>query len=845
MDDIFASAKSILVVWAPDVNPENLPMFQEKIQTKAKQARIAFENVEMLSESQRLSSSFDLILFGLVSKRDTQITIDILNELFRLLGPMGYLISHVEHTKQSQTIDLFKMCGFSSCNPLDANSSFLIENKDDNVKKLGSLWLCQKPSFDIGYSVPLRSTTDTRMGQTSSSTAGEKKTWTMEDDDLIDTDELLDENDRKKPDVKKYDCGTTSTGVRKACKNCTCGLAQELEQEEHTTAKETVKSSCGSCYLGDAFRCAGCPSRGLPPFKPGERVTVPNMSDPLVCTVIPDSYGKRVMCYYTNWSGYRPSDGRFSIQDIDPSLCTHIIYSFASVRGNDLGTTEGSDPENYKQILALKEKNPDLKVMLAVGGWNHGSGPFTQMVATEKSRQEFVENSYNFLKKYGFDGLDLDWEYPADRGSPYDDRHRFTQLVEQLSEKYKPEGLLLSAATPASPSRYDGSYEPEICKHLDFINMMTYDYTGQWERTAGHNSPLTSQKETVQHMLKKQDCTPDKLNLGMGAYGRTHQLADPSANGIGSPTVGSGAMAGAYTGESGFMSYYEVCQKLKEGWTKEWSNQHQVPYAYSGSNWVGYDDTESIALKAEYVNEMDLGGAMFWAMDLDDFRGEKCGEGKFPLINTAKDIVNGKAPSTRSTTTRTTPTTTPKPDQSDTAALYCQYCNYYECLTTPSGKQITVSRTCPTPLIYSEDKKKCVKEKELSDVQIKCSTKSRLLTTPIASTNCWDPSSFVTDSMCRFFTDCSNKRRYECPPDSSFALSVKRCVPKQNVNQLDNLQQDAIQQLIMNYMTTPEQSLFNENDLESLLKPTVQRRFCCMSPLSGRKRFIRDLARKQ
>jgi len=89
------------------------------------------------------------------------------------------------------------MCGFTSCNPLDSNSSFLIQNKDDIVKKLGSLWLCQKPSFDIGYSVPLRNT-----GQISSTTGG-KKTWTVDDDDdLIDTDQLLDENDRKKPDVK-------------------------------------------------------------------------------------------------------------------------------------------------------------------------------------------------------------------------------------------------------------------------------------------------------------------------------------------------------------------------------------------------------------------------------------------------------------------------------------------------------------------------------------------------------------------------------------------------------------------------------------------------------------------
>ncbi len=134
-------------------------------------------------------------MFGLVSKRDTPLNLDLLNELFRLLRPNGHLITHIEHTKQSQVFDHFKMCGFNSCNPLDSNSSFLIQNKDDDVKKLGSLWLCQKPSFDIGYSVPLRNA-----GQIPS-----KKTWTVDDDDLIDTDELLDDNDRQKPDVKsKY-----------------------------------------------------------------------------------------------------------------------------------------------------------------------------------------------------------------------------------------------------------------------------------------------------------------------------------------------------------------------------------------------------------------------------------------------------------------------------------------------------------------------------------------------------------------------------------------------------------------------------------------------------------------
>jgi hypothetical protein len=108
-----------------------------------------------------------------------------------------------------------------------------------------------------------------------------QKVWSLQsddlgEDDLINTDDLLDETD-----LSKYDCGTSDavTGKKKACKNCSCGLAQELEMEtagEIKQMQQRKKSACGSCYLGVAFRCASCPYLGMPAFKPGEKVQLPD-----------------------------------------------------------------------------------------------------------------------------------------------------------------------------------------------------------------------------------------------------------------------------------------------------------------------------------------------------------------------------------------------------------------------------------------------------------------------------------------------------------------------------------------------------------------------------------------
>ncbi|ESO85832.1 hypothetical protein LOTGIDRAFT_167812 [Lottia gigantea] len=364
----------------------------------------------------------------------------------------------------------------------------------------------------------------------------------------------------------------------------------------------------------------------------------------------------RIVCYYTNWAQYRTGGGQFLPTDINAEMCSHVVYAHAGINLNySIRSTEWNDlpsdnsPGMYPQIISLKNQNPELKVLLSVGGFAL-SPSFTFLVQSKLTRDIFIVSALRYLREWGFDGIDIMWEYPTRRGSKLDDRQKFTSFIEELRDAINSEAivtklqpLILSASVSAAKMVIDDAYDiVDIVEAVDFVNIMSYDFTGHWDGWTGHHAPLYQNPEEVGPFTfnnvnrsvlywVEQGAPPYKVNVGMSPYARTYTIESNNETVPGVRSVGPGR-AGAITQEPGGLAYYEVCNIASDG-EIFWDEIQRVPYMVLDDQWISFDNERSTLEKLEFIKRYDFGGVMLWNLPSDDFINS-CGSGNFPMLTT-------------------------------------------------------------------------------------------------------------------------------------------------------------------------------------------------------------------
>jgi chitinase len=320
---------------------------------------------------------------------------------------------------------------------------------------------------------------------------------------------------------------------------------------------------------------------------------------------------------------------------------THVIFSFCHLRGDRLSVSNANDSAIIHHLVALKEKNPGLRVILSMGGWG-GCKTCSDVFATDSGRRAFAQSARELTGYFQTDGIDLDWEYPALEnvpGYPYTprDKDHFTEVVRLLRKSLGRKAEISFAAGGFTTYLQTSIDWARIAPLVDYVNLMTYDLVNGYSNITGHHTPLYStpeQTESADHAVRWLDSAGvplRKLVIGMAFYGRVFQGVDSNNNGLYRP--GHFLRGVAYRDQATILS-------PDSGYVYHWDQVAQAPYAYNARDqrFASFDDTLSIRLKTEYAIRKGLGGVMFWQLAEDKFTG-----GLLDVIdNTKLSLAGGK-----------------------------------------------------------------------------------------------------------------------------------------------------------------------------------------------------------
>lgn len=366
---------------------------------------------------------------------------------------------------------------------------------------------------------------------------------------------------------------------------------------------------------------------------------------------------KAVIGYYQSWQ-WQKFPVLLSPGNIPYNKLTVVNYSFFYPLEN--GEIVGMDPVADRRLL-LGEKNSlsigsdtdgsiinlakqhGTKVVLSIGGWENSS-QFPQIAADPQKRANFAHWCVRHIRQYGFDGIDLDWEFPGyvrHNGTPQD-RQNFTLLLQTVHDSLQTLGqasgkrYLLSASLPAAASHLTDMEVQKISAILDYLNIMTWDLFGPWGKISNHNSALYGPAKgdsarcldgafKLYHQLYQVPA--EKINLGVACFGHSYTHCNEIYG------EQQGPDTSLFKEEDG-ISYAQIVEKMHL-FERLWDPKAQAPYLVSKSlnMLISFDDEESVARKADYVIQNNAGGLIIWPL-----LGDYLKDNKTPLL----DVINQK-----------------------------------------------------------------------------------------------------------------------------------------------------------------------------------------------------------
>ena len=331
-----------------------------------------------------------------------------------------------------------------------------------------------------------------------------------------------------------------------------------------------------------------------------------------------ETSGKKVVIGYV--PGFRGDLGDLKI---DAKMLTHINYAFVDVKDSMAWLTNlATDTINFRKLNALKKDNPNLRIMISIGGWGWSEN-FSDAVLTPNSRKKFAETSATIVEQNNLDGVDIDWEYPGFKGEDNvfrpEDRENFTLMFKALREALDKlsaktgRTYQLTTAVPEFTEFLAKTDMGKAVEYIDYINLMLYDFNVSADDTVGHHSNLyhsANFKGRAGHRgiaeYVAAGVPVQKLVMGIPFYGRSWIVKTIDNRGI-NRAADSVVRAGGYT-------FIKDSLLQRPGFVRHWDDDAKAPYLFNEQTrqLVVYDDEESVKIKCEYVKENNLAGVMFW-----------------------------------------------------------------------------------------------------------------------------------------------------------------------------------------------------------------------------------------